>query len=106
MFEGETKITILEPTVMVMPETASPRDFIVISGTNWPISTADDDHEVSIEVDGRNRTANIDGNGRFRYEYQLRSTIAIGDEHDVVVTFDAGDAGDIEEETSFERYRG
>ncbi|MDE2684574.1 MAG: hypothetical protein OXI54_10570 [Chloroflexota bacterium] len=100
-FEGEATITILEPTVSVSPDTASPRDFIVISGENWPISTADDDHEVSISVDGRNRTANIDGNGRFRYEYQLRSTIGIGDEHDVVVTFNAGAGGDIEEETTF-----
>ena len=100
-FEGEADITILEPTVSVSPDTASPRDFIVISGENWPISTADDDNEVSIAVDGRNRTANVDSNGRFRYEYQLRSTIGIGDEHDVVVTYDGGDGGDIEEEATF-----
>ena len=101
-FEGETMITILEPTVSVSPDTASPRDYIVISGENWPISTADDDHEVNINVDGRNRSANIDGNGRFRYEYQLRSNIGIGDEHDVTVTFEyEGDADAIEEEATF-----
>lgn len=101
-FEGEATITILEPTVSVSPDTASPRDFIVISGENWPISTADDDHEVNIAVDGRNRSANIDGNGRFRYEYQLRSTIGIGDEHEVVVTFAYGTDDDaIEEEATF-----
>ena len=101
-FEGETKITILEPTVSVSPDTASPRDFIVISGENWPISTADDDNEVNINVDNRNRSANIDGNGRFRYEYQLRSTIGIGDEHDVIVTFAYGGKADaIEEEATF-----
>ena len=99
-FDGEAEITILEPTVSVSPEMASPRDFIVIRGMNWPVSTADDDHEVTIEVDGRNRTANIDGNGRFRYEYQLRSTIKIGDEHDVTVSFE-GDGGDIEEDGTF-----
>ena len=66
-FVGKAKITILEPTVSVMPEMVSPRDFITISGENWPISTADDDHEVKIMVDGRNRSANIDGNGRFRF---------------------------------------
>ena len=38
-FEGEVDITIAEPTVSVTPDTASPRDFIVISGMNWPIST-------------------------------------------------------------------
>ena len=100
-FVGKAKITILEPTVSVMPEMVSPRDFITISGENWPISTADDDHEVKIMVDGRNRSVNIDGNGRFRYEYQLRSNIGIGDEHDVVVEFES-DGGSIEEEATFE----
>ena len=101
-FEGEATITILEPTVSVSPDTASPRDFIVISGENWPISTADDDNYVTIEVDGRTRNADIDGNGRFRYEYQLRSTIGIGDEHEVVVSYDGGAGGDIEEDTTFD----
>ena len=100
-FVGKAKITILEPTVSVMPEMVSPRDFITISGENWPISTSDDDHEVTIMVDRRNRSVNIDGNGRFRYEYQLRSNIGIGDEHEVVVEF-KGDGGSIEEEATFE----
>ena len=99
-FEGEVDVTILEPTVTVAPETVSPRDFIVISGTNWPISTADQDNSVTIEVDGRTRNADIGSTGRFRYEYQLRSTIKIGDEHDVTVIFEDG-RDDIEEETSF-----
>ena len=54
-----------------------------------------------IEVDGRTRNADVDSSGRFRYEYQLRSGITIGEEHDVIVTFDGGAGGDIEEETSF-----
>ena len=99
-FEGEVDVTILEPTVKVTPETASPRDFIVISGENWPISTADQDNSVTIEVDGRTRNADIGSTGRFRYEYQLRSTIKIGDEHDVIVTYEDG-RDDIEEETTF-----
>ncbi len=99
-FEGEVDITILEPTVKVTPEEASPRDYIVISGENWPISTADQDNSVIIEVDGRTRNADIGSTGRFRYEYQLRSTIKIGDEHDVTVTYDDG-RDDIEEDTSF-----
>ena len=100
-FVGKAKITILEPTVSVMPEMVSPRDFITISGENWPISSSDDDHEVIIMVDRRNRSVNIDGNGRFRYEYQLRSNIGIGDEHEVVVEFKS-DGGSIEEEATFE----
>ena len=101
-FVGKAKITILEPTASVMPEMVSPRDFITISGENWPISTADDDHEVTIVVDDRNRSVNIDRNGRFSYQYQLRSNIGIGDEHEVVVQFKVDGKIEIEEEATFE----
>ena len=53
-------------TVKVTPETASPRDFIVISGENWPISTAELDNSVTIEIDARTRNADVDSTGRFR----------------------------------------
>ena len=42
----------------------------------------------------------MDSTGRFRYEYQLRASIKIGEEHDVVVTYEDG-RDDIEEETTF-----
>ena len=100
-FVGKAKVTIKEPTVSVNPMIASPRDYITISGENWPASNSDDDHEVNIEVDGKNRSANIDSTGRFNYQYQLSGSIGIGDDHDVVVTFDGGTGGDIEEETTF-----
>ena len=41
---------------MVTPVVASPRDYITISGANWPVSTSDDDREVNINVDDRNRS--------------------------------------------------
>ena len=100
-FEGKATITIMSATVKVTPEMASPRDFIVISGENWPISTPELDNSVTIEVDGRTRQADVDSTGRFRYEYQLRANIGIGDEHDVTVTYEDGDRDDIEEETTF-----
>ena len=101
-FEGEVDITIAEPTINVNPDTASPRDFIVISGENWPISTPELDNFVTIEVDGRTRTADVDSTGRFRYEYQLRASIKIGEEHDITVTYeDPDDRDDIEEDTTF-----
>ncbi len=106
-FEGKAKITIKSATVKVTPETASPRDFIVISGENWPISTPELDNSVTIEIDNRMRQADVDSTGRFRYEYQLRANIGIGDEHDVTVTYkdpqivDGSARDDIEEETTF-----
>ena len=101
-FSGSALITILAPTLMVSPTSAGPRDYIVISGTNWPVSTSDDDREVNINVDDRNRNAGVDSTGRFNYEYQLRSTIQIGKEHTITVTYDDEDgSGDIEEEITF-----
>ena len=100
-YEGKTKITISEPTILVMPEVAGPRDYITISGANWPVSTSEDDYDVSIEVDGKTRSASIDRSGRFNYEYRLSGSIGIGKEHDVKVTFTSRHNDKIEEETTF-----
>ena len=100
-YVGKTKITIVEPTVMVMPQVAGPRDYITISGANWPVSTSEDDYDVSIEVDDKTRTASIDSSGRFNYQYRLSGGIGIGEEHDVKVTFTSRHNDKIEEETTF-----
>ena len=100
-YEGKTKITILEPTVMVTPLVAGPRDTITIRGTNWPVTTSDDDHDVDISIDGKTRSVSIDSIGRFNYSYQLSGGIDIGTEHDITVMFDGGVGGDIEETITF-----
>ena len=100
-YEGKTKITISEPTIMVTPQVAGPRDYIVISGANWPVTTSEDDHDVSIEVDGKTRSASIDSTGRFNYQYRLSGGIDIGKEHDIEVTFTSAHGDKIEEETTF-----
>ena len=101
-YEGETTITILEPTLMVTPQIAGPRDYILITGANWPVTTSDADHEVSIELDDKSRSASIDSTGRFNYEYQLSGGIDIGAQHDIVVSFTTRpDIGDIEETIIF-----
>ena len=101
-FEGSVSITVLEPSLSVNPTVASPRDYITISGANWPISTSDVDNEVSINVDDRDRSASVDSTGRFNYSYQLSGSIDIGTSHTITVTYDGGDGGDIEEEIDFE----
>ena len=101
-YEGKTKITILEPTVMVTPLVAGPRDFITISGANWPVTTSDLDHDVDIMLDDKTRSASIDSTGRFNYQYQLSGGIDIGTEHEIVVMFTTNpDIGDIEEKITF-----
>ena len=101
-YEGKAKITILEPTVMVTPLVAGPRDTITIRGTNWPVTTSDDDHDVDISIDGKTRSVSIDSIGRFNYSYQLSGGIDIGMEHEIVVMFTTNpDIGDIEETITF-----
>ena len=100
-YEGKTKITISEATVMVTPQVAGPRDYITISGANWPVTTSEDDHDVDIAVDGKTRSASIDSTGRFNYEYRLSGGIDIGKEHDIKVTFTSAHGDKIEEETTF-----
>ena len=99
-FEGEADIEIREPTVMVTPDTAGPRDYITVSGENWPVSSEDHDFEVDITVGDRTRSANIDTTGRFSYQFRLAADIALGEEHDVTVLFEEG-GEDIEEDGSF-----
>ena len=100
-YEGKTKITISEPTVMVTPQVVGPRDYITISGANWPVTTSEDDYDVSIEVDNKTRSASIDSSGRFNYQYRLSGGIGIGKEHDIEVTFTSAHNDKIEEETTF-----
>ena len=99
-FEGEADLTIKAPSITVTPAVAGPRDYISISGENWPQSTEDRDWQVTIEVDDRIRTERIDTTGRFRHQVRLSSGIDLGEEHDVTVTFVYGD-DDIEEDATF-----
>ena len=99
-FEGEADLTILEPTITVTPDTAGPRDYINISGMNWPQSTEDEDIQIRIQVDGRNRTESVDTNGRFSHQVRLSADIDLGEEHEINVTCCNG-GDDIDEDATF-----
>ena len=99
-FEGEADLEIKEPSISIDPMVAGPRDYITISGMNWPLSTEDHDFQVVISVDDRSRTESVDGTGRFSHQVRLSSDIALGEEHEVTVTFVSGD-DDIEEDATF-----
>ena len=49
-FVGSTKLTIAEPTIAVVPEVVGPRDYVVITGTNWPIDNTDNSNTGLVEV--------------------------------------------------------
>lgn len=75
-YSGSIEITVLEPTISVTPEEVGPRDYVVISGTNWPVENDDGgattDVEITISGGGiqdeeENEEADANGNWSFRY---------------------------------------
>ena len=49
-FVGSTKLTIEEPTISVVPDVVGPRDYVVITGTNWPIDNTDNSNSGLVTV--------------------------------------------------------
>ena len=83
-FTGSTTLTIAEPTISVTPEVVGPRDYIVISGTNWPVDNTDNSNaklvNVVIKDDPRSdRTYSVytDGTGHFTVEHRVSRDVAI-----------------------------
>lgn len=81
--EVDSDITIPGPTLTVLPEFPSPRDFIAISGENWPKSALGQDFVLDVSVGGKTYVVPIDDSGRFLLEVRLRADIALGVEHPV-----------------------
>ena len=83
-FTGSTTLTIAEPTISVTPGVVGPRDYIVISGTNWPVDNTDNSNaklvNVVIKDDPRSdRTYSVytDGTGRFTVEHRVSRDVPI-----------------------------
>ena len=82
-FVGSTSLMIAEPTISVVPDVVGPRDYIVITGTNWPVDNSDNSNAglvgVRIEDDNRGRDYSVytDGTGRFTVEHRVSKDVAI-----------------------------
>ena len=82
-FVGSTKLMIAKPTIAVVPEVVGPRDYVVITGTNWPIDNTDNSNSGLVEVeiaDDRNaRTYSVysDNTGRFTIEHRVSKDVGI-----------------------------
>ena len=82
-FTGSTKLTIAEPTISVLPDIVGPRDYVVISGENWPIDNTDNSNSglIAIEISegGRTRSYSVyaDNTGRFTAEHRVSKDVAI-----------------------------
>ena len=82
-FTGSTRLTIAEPTISVLPDIVGPRDYVVISGENWPVDNTDNSNSglISIEISegGRTRSYSVyaDNTGRFTAEHRVSKDVAI-----------------------------
>ena len=82
-FTGSTRLTIAEPTISVLPDIVGPRDYVAISGENWPIDNTDNSNSglITIEISegGRSRSYSVyaDNTGRFSVEHRVSKDVAI-----------------------------
>ena len=82
-FIGSTRLTIAEATISVLPDIVGPRDYVSISGDNWPIDNTDNSNSglITIEISegGRTRSYSVyaDNTGRFRLEHRVSKDVAI-----------------------------
>ena len=95
-FTGSVTLTIAEPTVKVTPDVAGPRDYISISGENWPVDNPENPLSQAVKVmvkDAGNRaprqySAFADTAGRFTIEHQVHRGVTIPSNIQVEVTYD------------------
>ena len=95
-FVGTAEIVIKEPTLMVTPDVAGPRDYVTISGTNWPVENDDggriDEVEIAIGTgdNADDEDADPDANGRWSVTYRVSSDVAIPSTQQVKATYGEG----------------
>ena len=82
-FTGTVNFSIAEPTVSVTPDIAGPRDYVTVSGANWPVDNPENSLEdaVSVEIDdsGKIRKYQVypDNAGRFTVEHRVHRNVGI-----------------------------
>ena len=93
-FTSTATITIPEPTVKVMPDVAGPRNYVEISGENWPVDNPEsiasvDTVSVTITEGSRQRrySAIPDSAGRWTVEHRVGSAVAIPSTNQVKVEY-------------------
>jgi hypothetical protein len=82
-FTATAMISVREPTLMVTPDVAGPRDYITISGENWPVENEDGgriDEVVILINSGENEDdedADPDASGRWSVTYRVAGDVTI-----------------------------
>ena len=95
-YSASVSLTIAEPTIMVTPDVAGPRDYITITGENWPVDNLDNSLSEPINVviedyqNGRSYPLYADSVGRITVEHRVHRRVAIPDTVQVKANYDGG----------------
>ena len=96
-FTGSTRLTIAEPMISVLPDVVGPRDYVVISGENWPVDNTDNSNSGLIKIEisegGRTRSYSVysDNTGRFSIEHRVSKDVAIPSTNQVKGNYGEGE---------------
>ena len=92
-FQGEATVTIAEPAITVTPEIAGPRDYITVTGINWPVDNPEnplsDAISITVSDGARDRmySAFADNAGRFVVEHRVNRSVAIPSTNQIKATY-------------------
>ena len=92
-FVGATSVSIAEPTVTITPSVLGPRDYLVVTGANWPVDNLDNPVNVPVSIEiadyGQARTYPVyaDNAGRFSVEHRVHRNVAIPSTNQVKASF-------------------
>ena len=94
-FTGSVILNIAEPSITVTPDVAGPRDYISVSGQNWPVDNPENPLEEAVTITVKDNTARgrmysafADTAGRFTVEHQVHRGVAIPSTIQVEVKYD------------------
>ena len=93
-FTATAMISVREPTMMVTPNVAGPRDYITISGENWPVENEDgasiDEVIIDIDSGADDEDADPDASGRWSITYRVAGDVVIPSTVPVKVSYGPG----------------
>ena len=95
-YVGHQTITILEPTVTVSKELSGPREYVNISGANWPVANSDgaDLADINVRFTGGGIAADIEdtetnSSGAWSLRWRVPGNVAIPSTISVRATYGA-----------------
>ena len=104
-FYGTATIAIKEPSMTITPDVLGPRDYLTVTGNDWPVDNQDSDADtgnVVVTVEDRNYTVVPDATGRFTVEHRVSRRVAIPSTQQVEATYQEGLTKHIVKTASFE----